>query len=162
MLKIFESLEPYFSPANKIILHELDDVNEVVFITNGSIKIGFEINKKKQFKLNIPTGFYFGAFQCFFNKRMVFIHKAGNTDITGYFVRKNNWKYLAEEFPEMMFELKKKCVKKFSNTCKVMNEEKDKVIKHFERRADFRQIFMLKDQGEGEIEEIYDSVFCTD
>lgn len=138
MLHIFSSLEPYYAPRSKIILAELDDVNEVVFITVGSIKIGFEINKQEYYRVQIPEGFYFGAFQCFFNKRMTFIHKAGDRPIQGFFVRKQKWKGLCEEFPDLMLELKKKAVKKFGNTTQFMEAEKEKVIEHFYRRADFR------------------------
>jgi hypothetical protein len=39
-----QALEPRFEKKNSIILDELDECNEVYFITNGTYEIGFSIN----------------------------------------------------------------------------------------------------------------------
>jgi hypothetical protein len=45
MLNLLSCLEPREEKANKILLNELDEVNEVFFFTNGMCETGFEINR---------------------------------------------------------------------------------------------------------------------
>ena len=44
MVELLENLHPRIEPANTIILKELDEQNEVIFIEDGAYKVGFEIN----------------------------------------------------------------------------------------------------------------------
>lgn len=55
---------------------ELDNVNEVLFFHKGSIDIGYEINKKKIYKLRFKEPNVLGAFAVTFNRKAMFIIKA--------------------------------------------------------------------------------------
>lgn len=45
MFDLLQVLEPRVQQRNEIIFQELEEVNEVIFFTSGSIDIGFEINR---------------------------------------------------------------------------------------------------------------------
>ena len=45
MIDMLSSLEPRREAANVVIYDELDEVNEVIFINQGTYEIGFEMNR---------------------------------------------------------------------------------------------------------------------
>ena len=45
MLDIMQALEPRKEPRRTVIYNELDEVNEVLFFSNGTYQIGFELNR---------------------------------------------------------------------------------------------------------------------
>lgn len=45
MMKVLTSLEPRREKAGSILFEELEEVNETFFISQGSVDIGYEINK---------------------------------------------------------------------------------------------------------------------
>ena len=45
LIETIQSLEPIRESANIIIYLELEEFSEVIFFLNGSVKIGFEINR---------------------------------------------------------------------------------------------------------------------
>ena len=51
MLEILQKLEPRMARAHEIIFNELEDVSEILFYDKGQIDLGYEIDKKKLFKL---------------------------------------------------------------------------------------------------------------
>jgi uncharacterized protein YuzE len=46
-------LEPRREEKGVIIFDELDEVNEAIFIENGKVDVGFEINRKQQFVIRL-------------------------------------------------------------------------------------------------------------
>ena len=44
MVSLLKGLHPRREPANKILLRELDEQNEVIFFERGVYHIGFELN----------------------------------------------------------------------------------------------------------------------
>jgi uncharacterized protein YuzE len=46
-------LEPRREEKGVIIFDELDEVNEAIFIENGQVDVGFEINRKQQFVIRL-------------------------------------------------------------------------------------------------------------
>jgi hypothetical protein len=75
----------------EIIYNELDDVEEVLFFEKGSYDLGYEINKKRIYKLRFKTDMVIGQFYCSFERKSMFICKA-STDCYGFYIRKNHWK----------------------------------------------------------------------
>lgn len=105
MITILQSLEPIRFAARTLIFNELDDVNEVVFIEKGLYDIGYEINKKNIFKLRQPNKSVIGSFEVCFDKRMLFIFKTFH-ECRGYLIRKQNFRSLEKEFPDLFHSLK--------------------------------------------------------
>ena len=84
--------------AGSIWAHELDDMNEVLFINQGSkIGMGYELNRQSRFPLEVSGCTIIGAFEVSFNRRSQFVYKA-NTNITGYFMRKSQWTDLGVKY----------------------------------------------------------------
>ena len=86
-------------------------MNQIIFVMDGNYKVGFEVNKNEYYKLKITRasrGTVIGAFECFFDKRSVICYKTTNErDLTGYFIRKHNWKSLENDFSDFMLTIKK-------------------------------------------------------
>ena len=91
-------LEPRKYDENEIIYEELQEVLEITFVMTGTFYVGYEINKIVKMKIQLPPGTSFGAFNCCFLKRCMFIYKCKNP-MTGFAMRRNNWQELAEQFP---------------------------------------------------------------
>ena len=51
MMQVLRSLEPRFYKKKTIMVDELDEMLEIIFIDKGKTMIGYEINKQKRFCL---------------------------------------------------------------------------------------------------------------
>ena len=71
MIDFFQALSPVKILKGEMILVELEDVNEVLFIENGYYDIGFEINKKSKYVIR--------------RSRSVIVHFAVSFDKRSYF-----------------------------------------------------------------------------
>ena len=61
---------------NTIIFEELDDINEVIFIENGIVDIGYQMNKITKFVVRYENKTLIGGYNCTFNMRIIFTYKA--------------------------------------------------------------------------------------
>jgi len=68
----------------------------------GNVIIGFEVNKKEFSCVEICKSHFFGAYECSFHKRAVFVYKSSKEPVTGFFVRKQKWAALHHEYPDFM------------------------------------------------------------
>jgi hypothetical protein len=55
MEELLNCLEPRREDKNVIIHDELDEVNEVIFFQNGSMDVGFDLNRKKTYVIRIES-----------------------------------------------------------------------------------------------------------
>ena len=85
------------------------------------IAVGYEINKKKKYPVKVMDGIVIGGYGVTFDQRCSFIYLSG-TFTRGYFIRKQNWKVLLSDHPDIS-----KCMKRnliidyFINIrCKIM------------------------------------------
>jgi len=76
--KLCGTLEPRFFKANKIIAEELDESLELYFVLKGTFDIGYEINKKKYYRIKFGPGNVIGAFNLLFHYRFQFTFKAAS------------------------------------------------------------------------------------
>lgn len=56
MIMILRQLEPWFAEKHEVLIEELDQVLNSVFVMKGSFFVGYEINKKKRYKLHFKGG----------------------------------------------------------------------------------------------------------
>ena len=75
MIDMLQTLEPRREDRNVILLHELDEVTEVIFMMNGTYEIGFEINRHPHMILRFKNSNVIGAYGVTFNRRAIFIYK---------------------------------------------------------------------------------------
>ena len=90
MISIITKLEPRFEKRKTILANELEEFNEITFITTGGIACGFDINGKKIYSIQKHDKCVVGAYEVSYKKRSAFIYTA-ITPIHGFFVRRNNW-----------------------------------------------------------------------
>ena len=97
MIDMFQVLNPVKILKKEMILIELEDINEVLFIENGYYDIGFEINKRSKYVIRRSRS-VIGNFEVSFNKRSYFNMRAFS-DCEGFFIRKRCWKSLTANYP---------------------------------------------------------------
>lgn len=90
-------------------MNELDSINQINFIQEGRIDIGFELNRKSLFKIRFDAPLMIGFYECVFDKRALMIYKS-KTRSTGYFIRKKSWFYINQDIPKLSAHMKKKCL----------------------------------------------------
>lgn len=68
MMNVLTSLEPRFEKRGTTIIDELEEFNEVIFVAQGTVYIGYEINKKRVFCISHRNRSVIGAFGATFNQ----------------------------------------------------------------------------------------------
>jgi len=67
MITILTSLVPRIEGAGTILLNELDHITEVLFFCKGQVDIGFELNRKRIYKIRRIDNVIIGDQGCCFN-----------------------------------------------------------------------------------------------
>ena len=70
-----------------IIANEMEECLEVLFVEEGKYQVGYEINKKRFYKLQFGVSTVIGGFNTCFKKRYFFIYRA-KTDVSCLAMRK--------------------------------------------------------------------------
>lgn len=112
MISILKCMEPRFYHENELLYEELQEILEMTFVMKGSFLIGYEINKKKKFKIHIRQHSHFGGYNCIFNKKSLFIYKCLHF-IEGFACRRAKWMMMEDKFPEMMNDFKIKLLSEY-------------------------------------------------
>ena len=76
MIGLLQNFEPRIEEKGTILFRELEDIHEVIFQEKGVIDIGFEINRIPKFVLRMNKGTIIGAYNCFENKKTIFIYRS--------------------------------------------------------------------------------------
>jgi len=137
MLQILMNLEPRHELAGATLFEELEEINEVLFISRGQCDVGFEVNKIKKFVLRFFNKTVVGAYNCTFNIRSVFCYRC-NSECEGYSIRKSHWLKIMNEYPEIAVVIKSNVVSEYNKSIrfKVIGAKKEH-LKKLSRRADF-------------------------
>jgi hypothetical protein len=115
MLKVLQNLEPRFEKAKNFIYEELDEINEVVFIREGTVDVGFKINRIAKYAIrftnehqNNVRAFAIGSYNCLYGLRSRFIYKC-QSDCEGYSIRKPIWIEIVGEDDEINAYVRQNC-----------------------------------------------------
>jgi hypothetical protein len=90
MLCVLTHLEPRFEAKGTVMIDEMDEVSEVLFITKGAVDIGYVLNYKTNYVVRQKDSIIIGAHCCSFNKRAIFVYRC-KSDCFGNFIRKEFW-----------------------------------------------------------------------
>lgn len=137
MIDMLRALEPRREEAGVMLHMELDEVNEVNFILNGTFEIGFEINRIPNYVLRFKNCNVIGAYGVTFNRRSMFLYKTVTT-CHGFFIRRIEWRGLMEEHASISQHLKDAVKKEYEIS--IMNRvmtEKKAMIKKWKARSDY-------------------------
>ena len=83
-----------------VLFEELGEINEIIFVLNGEMDVGFDINKIRNYVYRFNSNYVIGAYNCTFSERSLFVYKC-RTDCQGYYIRKNVWKQLLDAYPSI-------------------------------------------------------------
>jgi hypothetical protein len=78
MMHLLKNMHPRKLDHGAIVLNELDEVLEVIFIENGHIDVGFRINDKKRFVLRLFDYSNIGSYLCMNNMKSLYIYKVAS------------------------------------------------------------------------------------
>ena len=82
---VLQLLEPMKAEKNEMLYQELDDMQEIVFLSESDIKIGYSINNKKLFRITQGANAV-GVYGVTFNRKSHYIYKVIQESV-GYFIR---------------------------------------------------------------------------
>ena len=68
MIDVFFELHPLQVMQQQVIISELEEVDEMVFITRGTYMVGYKLNYKSYFKLQGGPGSSIGGFELAFDR----------------------------------------------------------------------------------------------
>ena len=88
-------MSPVHFEQGEVLFEELDDVQYVIFITSGSVGIGYEMNKKQRYPVKMRAPAIVGGVECSYHMRSHYLYKAFSL-LDGYFLTKLIWKKLFE------------------------------------------------------------------
>jgi hypothetical protein len=132
IVSIVQRLEPISYYPGQIIHQELQSIDIVTFVTNGSYDIGYEINKMMSFKIRRFEGSIIGMFEVTFHRRSNYVYRA-NKGFEGFFIRKRNWHAIGHEFPEHYdFITKRAFMNQVTCLSRKMQQLREVEVKHYE------------------------------
>ena len=128
MVELMRKLEPWFIPGRLTILSELDEFGEIIFVIQGTVALGFELNKNYTMCKKFENNCVVGAYGLTFNQRAAYNYKAISS-CKGYFIRKNLWLELLENNPEIAVGLKHQILLDYLMNVRAKVEVKKKKMK---------------------------------
>lgn len=90
MIDILTHLRPRRAFAGELLFKSLESVEEVLFIAEGSVDVGYEINAKTKFVIRLKKGGVIGSYNCTFNVKTKFIYMV-YSEVESYVIQKKEW-----------------------------------------------------------------------
>jgi hypothetical protein len=76
MMRFLSCLEPRQFQKDEIILRDLEEVEEILFVIKGEYLIGYTLNNIEHFALKLHDRTVIGDMSIMFNRRSEFMYKA--------------------------------------------------------------------------------------
>jgi hypothetical protein len=90
MIDILMNLRPRRAIPGELLFKSLESVEEVLFIENGSVDVGYELNDRCKFVIRLQQGGVIGSYNCTFNVKTKFIYQTRET-VQSYVIQKVEW-----------------------------------------------------------------------
>ena len=78
MILFLQNLEPISFKRMDVIFGELESVDTIFFFMDGKVDIGYEINRKKKFRIRQKGAFHIGGFECCYKRRSQVIYRVSS------------------------------------------------------------------------------------
>jgi len=101
------SLEFRSYHQGKILINELDECLEIMFVEKGTYEIGYQINNKNRFIKKMGMFSNIGGYQLINSKRFEFIYRT-KTVLLGQAIRKEHFLIILSDWPEFSNQIFKK------------------------------------------------------
>jgi hypothetical protein len=76
MIGVLSVLEPRYENKSFIFYNALQTTDELYFIMDGAVDVGFEVNKRNKYCLRLKKGNVIGAFNCTFEQKTLYSYIA--------------------------------------------------------------------------------------
>jgi potassium voltage-gated channel Eag-related subfamily H protein 8 len=76
MIRFLQQLEPRNFKKDETILHDLEEVEEILFVVKGDYKIGYTLNNVEHYALRLHERTVIGDISVMFRRRSEFMYKA--------------------------------------------------------------------------------------
>ena len=122
------------------MVDELEEISEIIFVSKGSVVVGYDINKQKRYCLKFLEKFVVGAYELSFNQRSQVIYTS-LTQIHGYSIRRSNWHIIMNEDPLIVNAFKNQIKERYFNDVhrKVLKRRR-LAIQEMKQRSDYQMI----------------------
>ena len=90
MTDVLRSLNPRQEGTGVMLLEEMDEVAELIFVQTGEVAIGYTINKQRYLAAKWKGMLVVGAYNVTFYQRAYFFYKT-TSPIQGYSIYKHAW-----------------------------------------------------------------------
>ena len=138
MVDILNKLETVRLKKNEIIYHELQDVTMVFFIGDGSIDLGYDINRVTKYVTRMQGNIRIGAYECSYNKRSQLIYRSSRNSDFCHFIRKKKWMQIETQNPGFYLMMRRKSLDFYNQHIRrKINNSKNITMDKFMRRADY-------------------------
>lgn len=140
MVKILNFLEPRQENKHVVIVDELEEISEVLFVSKGSIVVGYDINKQKRYCLKFLEKFVVGSYELSFNQRSQVIYTS-LTHIHGYSIRRSNWFIIMNEDPLIINAFKNQIKERYFNDVhRRVIKRRRQATEEMKQRSDYQMI----------------------
>jgi hypothetical protein len=144
MIHMLQSLEPRYVPKRTVILDEFDECNEIMFVCSGSVLVGYEVNNVKKYCIKMDR-IVVGGHGVIANKRSEFVYCSLNI-LNASSIRKENWKKLIDEHPDMAEKFSIKILTSYlTKTKSKCMLAKKRAKQEMMRRNDFNMVKLSED-----------------
>lgn len=107
MIKLLQALEPRSFKKADIIYRDLEEVEEVIFVTRGEFAIGYTINNQEYLALKMRERNVIGDMSILFRRRSEFLYRS-LSHIDCQAIRKHAFYEILDKYKEFGMKLKAK------------------------------------------------------
>lgn len=136
MINLLRLLEPRQFQAEEIIYRDLEEVDEILFVTKGEYTIGYSVNNQEKEKqaLKMHDRTVIGDISLMFRRRSEFFYRAFTT-LHCQAIRKHNYYEIMEKYNEYNMKIKVKAFNRYKDLIR------RPVLEH--KRATYELIYRL-------------------
>lgn len=147
MIDLLSNLEPRREKKGSILFQELEEISEIFFVSQGTVDIGYELNRQRKFVLRYSDKkVAIGAYNCSFNTRSLFIYRC-KTETSGYFIRKCAWMELLGKDPFIENYIKQNIEKDYNTNIEIkVLTVKEMHIAKMAKREDLKQVIVISNK----------------
>jgi CRP-like cAMP-binding protein len=114
MMKMMGSMEPRKFLKGEIIYHDMEEVDELIFVVRGEYAIGYTVNAREYLALRLSTKTVIGDYAVMFQKRSEFLYKV-LFDMDCQAIRKGKFLEIADKYSFFAQKLKIKTFQRYKD-----------------------------------------------
>ena len=97
IVQVCHNLEPRIYKNNKVIQEQFHEVYEMLFITEGSVRVGYRLFNETHYGKMLEKKAVVNDYSCAFDKCSEFLYTAFSAQVKGYAIRKNSFLALTKQ-----------------------------------------------------------------